>query len=231
MKRNSLAWVVIGGLVVGLGTADLAACSSSGGGNGFPSQPDDDATTTKDGTTNGEGSTGTDGSKTDGKTGTDGGAKECGALPTLHPRANQDGGDGGPIMNFFCPFSSNTGSKPDYCNSGTEHCCIPYAQGVLSTCSASCPDEPDGGPFDGRDIECLDPIDCTGGGICCGVGQVLQDPDCHNFFGKGFTGTKCASSCDANNNEFVLCQKDEQCENGQTCQAMSAAGAQFGVCQ
>lgn len=229
MRRNSLAWIVLGGCAFGLTTMELAACSSNSGGTGTPTTQTD-ATTTKDGQATGEG-----GAKEDGTAPKDGGTAEaavdCGSKPSLHPRqaSTADGGDGGPIMNFLCPFSSPKGVKPDYCKSGVEHCCVPFTVGVESTCQASCAGD-GGAAFNGRDFECLDPIDCNSG-VCCGIGQVLKDEACDEYFGKSFKGTKCAASCDDTADEFDICQSDDQCPSGKTCQAMSAVGAQFGFCQ
>lgn len=231
MSPKSLAWIVLGGCAFALGGLELAACSDSGGGTGTPTGGND-ATVGKDGQSSGDGSSGGDGSsKNDGSSVQDAGV-DCGKAPTLHPRGVADGGDGGPIMNFLCPFSAPTGQPWDYCNSGTEHCCIPFAKGAQSTCEATCPNEADGGPFDGRDFACLDNIDCLGGGkVCCGIGQVLKDDACGTYFGKGFKGSVCKTSCDTNNNEFPICQSDDQCTGGKTCTPMSAVGAQFGFCQ
>lgn len=231
MKRNSLAWVVLGALAFAAGGVELAACSdSNSGGTGFPTQPDatnKDAKGGDSGEEEGDGATGKDGGKTDGGGGGDA-AKECGAPDSLHPRPDDDAGN--PIQNFLCPFSAPQGQKWKYCDSGT-HCCVPPANAnQLSTCEATaCPNEADGGPYAGRDFACLDDIDCPGT-KCCGIGQVLQDPECGNRFGKGFRGTKCAASCDEGNGEFKVCQTQTACAGGQTCEPMSAGGAEFGAC-
>jgi hypothetical protein len=234
MRRNSLAWIVIGGCAFGLASMELAACSSDGGGTGTPlAQPD--ATSNKDGqSSGGDGST-----KNDGSSSKDGGVEEaavdCGKAPTLHPRAIHDAGpdgDSGPFENFLCPFAAASGQPFVFCDDGM-HCCVPFSG--QSSCETSCPAAGDGGPFNGRDFECLDPVDCNTGGaagpVCCGTGQVVKDEACGDYFGKSFKGTKCAASCDDSNNEFVICQSDDQCSGGKTCVAMSAVGAQFGFCQ
>ncbi len=226
MKRKSLAWVLVGGAAFGLAAMDLAACSSTSTGTGLPSgATETDGATGKDGSSaTGEGGT----TKTDGGGGSTDAGKECGTPDELRPRNKDDAGN--PFKNFLCPFSAPAGQKWDYCDSGT-HCCVPPANaGLESTCEATCPTAADGGPFDGRDIECLDPIDCSGGKICCGIGQMLQDPVCLNRFGKGFRGTKCAASCDDSAGEFTLCQQASHCSGGKTCEPGSASGADFGVC-
>lgn len=224
MKRNSLAWILLGGGAFAFGALELAACSDSSG-TGTPTGGGSDATMSKDGTGSGEGGGNGDGGGTKndgGTTVTDAGA-DCGKAPSLHPRPLADGGDGGKIMDFLCPFSAPSGQPWDYCSSGTQHCCIPFSG--QSSCQATCPVDA------GRDFQCLDTIDCTGGGVCCGIGQVLKDDACGTYYGKSFKGSKCATSCDTNNNEFKICQSDDDCTGGQTCTPMSAVGAQFGFCQ
>ena len=219
MKIRSIA--LIGGLFAVVGGMGAVACSSSNTGN--PTTPGDDGgsntkpdTGVVSGDDSGQQQQGDDAGNTptpDGGGTTDTSCKS----PTLHP-PTPDGG-------IFCPYSYDDAGELQYCNNGTQECCVSAGgdAGGSSGCQAF---DGTGTSFNGGTAgcpsgdtvwQCDSPADCvtgtfgptlpidggaptTGATVCCLVGGSLESakaPYCTTANKTFFGGTMCepASAC------------------------------------
>jgi hypothetical protein len=223
MKKNRIAFIVVGGLLVGAGAVGAAACSDDTT-TGTPSITPDGSKGDGGGAGD-DGSATEDGSKKDGTT-TEAG-KDCGAPPGLHNT---------PDAGIYCPFQADAG--PDggsrYCPQLVgEHCCMYGAtSGKASSCNTvatPCEGDVDAG---GADFECDEPSDCPAATKCCLRGTVKKDPVCFNF-GSLIKGSHCAATCPAG--ELTMCATQAECAGvgapgGPTCSPFDTKGKELGAC-
>ncbi|MFI5302353.1 MAG: hypothetical protein ACHREM_30030, partial [Polyangiales bacterium] len=117
-----------------------------------------------------------------------------------------------------------------YCTPGSQHCCeTASAAAGPALCTATGTACTTGS----TDWGCTQPSDCPSGQVCCidNTPPAGMDTGCTYYFLHKFTGTVCAATC-ASATQLQLCQGGAtDCPSGQTCQHVSAKGADFGFCQ
>ncbi len=115
-----------------------------------------------------------------------------------------------------------------YCQPG-ETCCVNLVGGAnKNSCGAASACNFDAGAV--RSFSCTQASDCTGGTVCCGIGETAPKPQCtYEQASMGHKGTACKAACAAGQNR--ICTADTECAAGQTCMKATIYGTFVGVCR
>ncbi len=116
-----------------------------------------------------------------------------------------------------------------YCQPG-ETCCANLVNGSnKNSCGAASACNFDAGAV--RAFSCTQASDCTGGDVCCGIGDMAPKTGCtYDQASMGHKGTACKASCAATGEERI-CTNNSECVAPKTCKAATIYGTFVGVCR